>query len=117
MNMNINSITSELPTDMLSSTFLLGEVGAPFVIGLAAGYFAKKMLRLALFIGGAAIVLVLVANNYGIAHVSTDSLQNAATAATAAAQQSGGFLMGHLSNITSKGASASAGFFLGLKFG
>ena len=115
--MNINSISSDLSTDMLSSTFLLGDVGAPFVIGLAAGYFAKKMLRITLFIGGAAIVILLVANNYGITHVSTDSLQNAASSATAAAQHSGSFLLERLSNITSKGASASAGFFLGLKIG
>jgi uncharacterized membrane protein (Fun14 family) len=37
----------------MSSAFLLGNVGAPFVIGLAVGYFAKKMLRFALFLGGA----------------------------------------------------------------
>jgi uncharacterized membrane protein (Fun14 family) len=115
--MNINSITSELSTDMLSSTFLLGDVGAPFVIGLAAGYFAKKMLRLALFIGGAAVVILLVANNYGITHVGSDVLQHAANSATTAVQQSGGFLMERLSGITSTGASATAGFFLGLKLG
>ena len=71
MNMNINSITSELPTDMLSSTFLVGDVGAPFVIGLASGYFAKKMLRLALFIGGAAIVLMVLAIGAGASLAAT----------------------------------------------
>jgi uncharacterized membrane protein (Fun14 family) len=116
--MNIPFLNSESSTDAMSSTFLLGDVGAPFVIGLAAGYFAKKMLRLTLFIGGAAIVAVLVANNYGIAHVSNDSLQNAANAATAAAQHSGNFLMERISGIpASKGASATAGFFMGLKIG
>jgi hypothetical protein len=36
-NYPVNATTS---TDILSSTFLLGNVGAPFVIGLAVGYFA-----------------------------------------------------------------------------
>lgn len=30
------------PTDMLSAPFLIGNVGAPFVIGLAVGFFCKK---------------------------------------------------------------------------
>ena len=34
------------PTDMLSAPFLIGNVGAPFVIGLAVGFFAKKVLLL-----------------------------------------------------------------------
>lgn len=113
-NYPVNATTS---TDILSSAFLLGNVGAPFVIGLAVGYFAKKMLRLALFLGGAAIVLLFITEYYGITHMPDEQLQIAATTATGIAQQSGGFLMERLSHITSKGVSAVAGFFVGLKIG
>ena len=109
--------TLNAESDFLSSTFLVGNVGAPFVIGLAVGYFAKKMLRLALFLGGAAIVLLFVAEYYGIGHVDDAQLQSAATTATDMAKHSGGFLMDRLSHITAKGVSATAGFIAGLKLG
>ncbi|MEB4593533.1 FUN14 domain-containing protein [Candidatus Thiothrix sp. Deng01] len=115
--MNDYPIHSSPQSDILSSAFLLGNVGAPFVIGLAVGYFAKKMLRLALFLGGAAIVLLFVTEYYGITEMTDEKLQSAATAATGIAKQSGGFLMERLSHITSKGVSAVAGFFVGLKIG
>ena len=54
------------PLDIFSASFLLPNVGAPFLVGLAVGYFAKKMLKLALFIGGAAVVLLFVGEYYGV---------------------------------------------------
>jgi uncharacterized membrane protein (Fun14 family) len=104
-------------TDFFSSTFLLGNVGAPFVIGLAVGYFAKKMLRTALFVGGAAIVLLFVSEYYGITHISDVQLQQAANTAANVAKSSGGYLVERLSGITSKGVSGAAGFFTGFKLG
>lgn len=104
-------------TDILSSGFLMGNVGAPFMIGLAVGYFAKKMLRLALFIAGAAIVLLFITEYYSGVQISNDGLQHAANAATGIAKSSGGFLVDRLSHVTSKGVSAVGGFFVGLKFG
>ncbi len=115
--MNDYSLNAAPSTDILSSAFLLGNVGAPFVIGLAVGYFAKKMLRLALFLGGAAIVLLFVTEYYGITEMTDEKLQSAANAATGMVKQSGGFLVERLSHITSKGVSAVAGFFVGLKIG
>jgi uncharacterized membrane protein (Fun14 family) len=115
--MNDYPINTAPPTDILSSAFLLGNVGAPFVIGLAVGYFAKKMLRMALFLGGAAIVLLFITEYYGITEMADAKLQSAANAATGIAKQSGGFLVERLSHITSKGVSAVAGFFVGLKIG
>lgn len=103
--------------DIFSSTFLMGNVGAPFVIGLAVGYFAKKMLRTALFLGGAAITLLFVAEYYDIIDITDEKLQHAATAATEAAKSSGGFLVDRLTGITSKGASGVGGFFVGFKLG
>jgi uncharacterized membrane protein (Fun14 family) len=115
--MNNNTIDTTASNDLLSSTFLLGNVGAPFVIGLAVGYFAKKMLRTALFLGGGAIVILFVSEYYGITHISDAQLQHAANAAADAAKTSGGFLFERLSGITSKGISATAGFLAGFKFG
>ena len=113
-NYAINATNS---TDIFSSAFLMGNVGAPFVIGLAVGFFAKKILKLALFIGGAAIVLLFISEYYGFTHVPDEQLQSAGTAATGLAQQSGNFLMERLTHITSKGVSATAGFLAGLKLG
>jgi uncharacterized membrane protein (Fun14 family) len=104
-------------SDIFSSTFLVGNVGAPFVIGLAVGYFAKKMLKTVLFIAGAAIVVLFVAEYYGITSVNDIHLQNAASAATDAAKNSGSFLIGRLSHITTRGVSAVGGFYFGFKMG
>lgn len=110
-----NSVTSS--TDIFSTPFLLGSVGAPFIIGMAVGYFAKKMLKTALFIGGGLIVLLFVSEYYGIVHVDDTQLQHAADVAADAAKSSSNFLVQRLSSITSKGISASVGFFAGFKFG
>ena len=103
--------------DIFSSTFLVGNIGAPFVIGMAVGYFAKKMVRTALFLGGAAVVLLFASEYYGITEISDAQLQYAATAATDVAKSSGNFLVKRLSSITSKGVSGAAGFFVGFKVG
>ena len=100
-----------------TTNYLFTDVGAPFVIGLAVGYFAKKALKIVLFLGGMAIVSLFVAEYYGLMDVSDDSLKNATNVATDAARESGGFLVDRLSSITGKGLSAVAGFFTGLKFG
>lgn len=114
--MNTNFINSE-STDILSSTFLLGNVGVPFAIGLAVGFFVKKMLKVALYLGGAAVVTLFVTEHYGITNVSNFNLQNAAQTATTAVQHSGSFLIERLSHISGEGASAATGFFFGLKIG
>ena len=103
--------------DFMSTTFLLGNVGAPFVIGLAVGYFAKKVMKIALFLAGGAIVLLFASEYYGMTSLSDDGLRSAADAATNMARESGGFLMERLSRISTKGVSAVAGFLVGLKFG
>ncbi|MFI3219675.1 MAG: FUN14 domain-containing protein [Methylococcales bacterium] len=115
--MNNNAINVAPSTDIFSSAFLLSSVGAPFIIGMAVGYFAKKMLRTALFIGGAAIVLLFVSEYYGVVQINDAGLQHAADVATDAAKSSSHFLVARLSSITSKGVSASVGFFAGIKLG
>ncbi len=97
--------------------FLLTDVGAPFVIGAAVGYFAKKMLKFALFLGGGAIVLLFVTEYYGFTQINDQALMNTTDTITNAAKQFGSFLVDRLSHITSKGVSAVVGFAAGLKFG
>ncbi|MGZ8908095.1 MAG: FUN14 domain-containing protein [Methylobacter sp.] len=115
--MNTQPVDAASSSDIFSSTFLLGNVGAPFVIGMAVGYFAKKMLRTALFLGGAAITLLFAAEYYDIVDITDEKLQHAASAATEVAKSSGGFLVDRLTGITSKGASGVGGFFVGFKLG
>lgn len=67
--------------------------------------------------GGAAITLLFVAEYYDIIDITDEKLQHAASAATEAAKNSGGFLVDRLTSITSKGASGVGGFFVGFKLG
>ncbi len=115
--MNDTALETNSANDIFSSSFLMGNIGAPFVIGMAVGYFAKKMLRLALFVGGAIVVSLFVCEYYGIIQLSDLHLQDAANAATNATKQTGGFLMDRLTRISSAGASGAAGFFVGFKLG
>ena len=115
--MNETPVKTTPETDLFSSDFLLGNVGAPFLIGAAVGYFAKKMLKVALFIGGAAIVLMFVGEYYHIIDITDAELQNAAETVAQGAKDSGGFLVDRLTRITSKGVSAVGGFAVGFKFG
>jgi uncharacterized membrane protein (Fun14 family) len=75
------------------------------------------MLRTALFLAGAVIVVLFVAEYYGITRIDDIHLQSAATVATNAAKNSGSFLVSRLSHITAKGVSATAGFYIGFKMG
>ena len=115
--MKNNPIDAAPAADIFSSDFMIGNVGTPFVMGLAVGYFAKKMLLMTLFLCGAAIVLLFVGEYYGITEISDINLQQAAHTATNAAKQSGDFLVERLSSLTSKGVSAAGGFFVGFKLG
>jgi uncharacterized membrane protein (Fun14 family) len=110
-------IPSSSDHDIFSMPFLMGNVGAPFVIGLAVGYFAKKMLKTALFIGGGLIVLMFAGEYYGVISISNAQLEHAADVATQAAKDSGEFLADRLSTITTRGVSTAAGFALGFKLG
>ncbi|MFA5983042.1 MAG: FUN14 domain-containing protein [Methylococcaceae bacterium] len=109
--------SSSQGSDFFSTAFMVSNVGAPFIIGMAVGYFAKKMIKVALIIGGAALTLLFVSEYYGLITVNDTNLQNVATLATQATQQSGSFLVHRLSSITSKGVSAVTGFYFGLKLG
>lgn len=109
--------TSSPSNDIFSSAFLLGNLGAPFIIGLAVGYFAKKMLKTALFVGGAIVTLLFIAESYGVISINGAALQDAASLSAQAAKDSGSFLLDHLAVITSRGVSGASGFYVGFKLG
>ena len=100
-----------------TTDYLFSDIGAPFAIGLAVGFFAKKAFKIALFFAGMAIVALFVSEYYGITSVDDERLKQAADAATNAVKQSGSFLSERLGHITSKGVSATVGFIAGLKMG
>jgi len=100
-----------------NTDYLFSDIGAPFAIGLAVGFFAKKAFKMALFLAGMAVVALFVSEYYGVVAVDDESLKQAADAATNAAKQSGSFLTERLGHITGKGVSATVGFFAGLKMG
>ena len=115
--MNNTTMQEVASTASFPSEFLLTNVGAPFVIGLAVGYFSKKMLRVALLLGGAAIVLLFMSEYYGVMSLSRDKLGEVVNEATGGVKSFGDFLVTRLGSITSKGVSAIGGFFVGLKLG
>lgn len=104
-------------SEIFSSPFLISNIGAPLVIGLAVGYFAKKMLRTMLFLGGAVIVLLFAAEYYHLIDITDEKLLQATSAATEAVKNSSSFLINRLGSITSKGISAASGFLIGFKLG
>ncbi len=114
--MNNGTLQDFLSGNSLQS-FFLGNVGAPFLIGLAVGYFAKKALKFALIMGGLAIVLMFITEYYGFTQISDEGLKNATTLVVNSMKTFADFLMNRLSHITSRGLSAVAGFAAGLKFG
>ncbi|MBV5316588.1 MAG: hypothetical protein JZU50_02155 [Desulfobulbaceae bacterium] len=111
------AVSDPASLDIFSSAFLLPNIGAPFLVGLAVGYFAKKVLKVALFLGGAAVILLFVGEYYGVTQVNDQALQQTAQTAADLANQSGSFLYDRLSRLTWKGGSAVAGFLVGLKLG
>ena len=103
--------------DFFSTPSLLSNIGSPFILGIAVGYFAKKMLRTALFLGGGMVVILFVAEYYGVVHITDTQLLHVTDIATEAAKNSSDFLLDRLSLFTVKGISATGGFVFGFKMG
>ena len=87
------------------------------MIGLAVGYFAKKVIRFGLLLSGAIIALLFILEHFGVISVNSDNLQLLATSATETAKSSSDFLTANLNKYSSQGLSAVGGFFVGLKLG
>lgn len=103
--------------DIFSNAFLIDNVGSPCFLGIAVGYFAKKMFKTVLFLGGGITVILFVSEYYGVVKVSDSQLLHATNMATQLAKNSSDFLMERLSHFTVKSVSATGGFALGFKMG
>lgn len=90
-------------TDIQSASFLLSNVEAPFLIGLAVRCVGKKVLRLALLLAGSMVIFFFVSEYLGVIRVNGQGLQQSALNASELANQGGGFLLDLLSRITCKG--------------
>ncbi|MCX7073274.1 MAG: FUN14 domain-containing protein [Methylococcales bacterium] len=103
--------------DIFSTPSLIDNVGAPFILGLTVGYFVKKMLRIALFLSGGIVVILFIAEYYGVVNITDTQLLHATDIAASAAKDSSDFLLDRLSRFTVKGVSATGGFVIGFKMG
>ena len=97
--------------------FLLTNVGAPFLIGMAVGFFAKKAIKVVLLVGGLCVVLLFVMENQGIATIDDNGLQTTTDMIASKMEDFGLFLKDRLQQIPSQSLSALAGFALGFKLG
>ena len=109
--------SSDPMNDLLSGSGWISELGPAFIIGLAVGYFAKKVFRIGLFLFGAIVVVSFLLDQSGLFHVSTTTLESMASGVGDEAVKAGGFLRGRLDGFSGKGLSAGAGFLTGLKIG
>lgn len=110
-------LESSNATDIFTSSFLVGNIGAPFIIGAAVGYFAKKMLKTMVFFCGGIVVVLFISEHFGLISINSELLQEAASSATQAVKNSNSFLVDKLSIISSQGVSSVSGFYLGFKYG
>jgi uncharacterized membrane protein (Fun14 family) len=101
----------------LSGSSLVTDMGGSFIIGLAVGYFAKKVFRISLFLLGALIVGAFLLDQSGIFHVSPETLESMASGVGNEAIKAGGFLRNRLDVFSGKGLSAGVGFLAGIKLG
>ena len=120
--MNNNPVNTAAFADILNPDFLLGNVGGPFVIGLAVGFFAKKMLKIALFCLGAAVVALFVLQYFDFKGSHNINLQEVGDSFIGSVKHGFELLKASLSTIQSgnkpiQGGSALAGFFVGFKLG
>jgi uncharacterized membrane protein (Fun14 family) len=120
--MNNNPVDTAPFADILNPDFLLGNVGGPFVIGLAVGFFAKKMLKITLFCLGAGVVVVFIMQYFDFKGSHNINLQEVGDSFIGLVKHGFELLKEHLSTIQSgnkpiQSGSALTGFFVGIKLG
>lgn len=98
--------------------------GGSAIAGFASGYFAKKVMKILLFVAGAIIVLLLYLQSKGILNINTEKLQNAiGNGANATLQQANHILAQNNSGHDLLGANMlpiglfGVMFLAGLKYG
>ena len=98
-------------------SFLIINIGAPLLIGMAVGYFFKKTLKLGLLLLGFSVVLFFVAMHFEIIQLNGPGLVSAVEEGKTAVNTFGSFLVRNLKVLGGVGVSGCAGFFVGLKMG
>ena len=120
--MNNNPVDTTPFSDILNPDFLLDNLGGPFVIGLAVGFFAKKMLKIALFCLGAGVVVLFILQYFDFKGSHNINLQEVGDSFISLVKHGFELLKERLSTIQSsnkaiQGSSAVGGFFVGFKLG
>jgi uncharacterized membrane protein (Fun14 family) len=103
--------------DELTESLLHGNIGTACLLGVAVGYFAKKILRIGLSLLGGLIVLLFVCEHFGMISIHVDSLNQVAKTTIEGTNNFVHFLTFYLENYKNQGISAIGGFFIGLKLG
>ncbi len=94
------------------------EMGSGFMIGLSVGYVVKKSFKLMLLLMGLAVIGVFILENQGIITLNETSLNQNVSLGVEAFKQFVLFLKERLAALKiAGGASAIAGFVVGLKMG
>ena len=94
------------------------EMGTTFLIGLSVGYVFIKSFKLLLFLTGIAVIALFFMEHQGIIVLNEIKLQEGVGTFFEKFKQSFGFLKDRLSQMhAGSGASALAGFAIGLKLG
>ena len=94
------------------------EMGSGFMMGLSVGYVAKKSFKLMLFLMGLTIIGMFVLESQGIITFNEASLDQDVSFSIEAFKQFALFLEERLAALKiAGGASAVAGFVVGLKMG
>ena len=94
------------------------EMGSGFMMGLSVGYVVKKSFKLMLLLMGLALIAVFVLDNQGIITLNESSLDQQVSLSTEAFKHFVLFLKDRLAALkVAGGASAIAGFVVGLKIG
>jgi uncharacterized membrane protein (Fun14 family) len=94
------------------------EMGSGFMIGMSVGYVVKKSFKLLLFLLGISIIAIFVLERQGILVLNETALDQNVSLGMEAFQTFTAFLKERLSSLKlAGGASAIAGFLVGLKMG
>jgi uncharacterized membrane protein (Fun14 family) len=94
------------------------EMGAGFMMRLSVGYVVKKSFKLLLFLMGIALIVIFVLESKGIIVLNESALDQSITWGTEGFKYFVLWLRERLSSLKiAGGASAVAGFVVGLKIG
>jgi uncharacterized membrane protein (Fun14 family) len=94
------------------------EMGSGFMMGLSVGYVVKKSFKLLLLLLGIGLITIFVLENQGILVLNESALDQSVSLGTEGFKHFALWLKERLSSLKiAGGASAVAGFVVGLKMG